>query len=43
MLGIIPMKPKTLVDVIELVSQHLDEPQNNGLIYKLHEFLTGQI
>ena len=43
MLGIIPMKPKTLVVVIELVSQHLDEYKNNGLIYNLHEFLTGQI
>ena len=43
MLGIIPMKPKTLVDVNELASQHLDEHKINGLIYKLHEFLTGQI
>ena len=43
MLGIIPMKPKKLVVVIELVSQHLDEHKNNGLIYKWHEFLTGQI
>ena len=43
MLGTIHMKPKTLVVVIELVSQHLDEHKNNGLIYKLHEFLTGQI
>ena len=43
MLGKIPMKPKTLMIVIELVSQHLDEHKNNGLIYKSHEFLTGQI
>ena len=43
MLGIIPMKLKTLLVVIELVSQHLDEHKINGLIYKLHEFLTGQI
>ena len=43
MVGKIPMKPKTLMVVIELVSQHLDEHKNNGLIYKLHEFLTGQI
>ena len=43
MLGTIHMKPKTLVVVIELVSQHLDEHKNNYLIYKLHEFLTGQI
>ena len=43
MLGIIHMKPKTLMVVIDLVSQHLDEHKNSGLIYKLHEFLTGQI
>ena len=43
MLGIILMKPKTLVAVIEVVSQNLDEHKNNGLIYKLHEFQTGQI
>ena len=43
MLGIIAMKPKTPVVVIELVSQHLDEHKNNGLIYKLHEILSGQI
>ena len=43
MLGKIPIKPKTLMVVIELVSQHLDEHKNNGLIYKLHEFQTGQI
>ena len=43
MLGIIPMKPKTLVVVIELVSRHLDQYKNNGLISKLHEILLGQI
>ena len=43
MLGIIPMKPKTLVVVIELVSQHLDQYKNNGLIFKFHEILSGQI
>ena len=43
MLGIIPMKPKTLVVVMELVSQHLDQYKNNGLISKLHEILTGHI
>ena len=37
MLGIIPMKPKPLVVVIELVSRHLDQYKNNGLISKLHE------
>ena len=35
MLGIIPMKPKTLVVVIEVVSQNLDEHKNNGLIFNL--------
>ena len=43
MLGIITMKPKTLVVVIELVSQYLDKYKNNGLIYKLHEILSGHI
>ena len=43
MLGIIPMKPKTLVVVIELVSWHLDQYKNNGLISKLHEILSKQI
>ena len=42
MLGMITMKLKTLLVVIELVSQHLDEHKNNGLNYNLHEFLSGQ-
>ena len=32
------MKSKTL-----MVSQHLDSYKNNGLIYNLHEILSGQI
>ena len=43
MLGIIPMKPKTLVVVIELVSRRLDQYKNNGLIFKLLEILSKQI
>ena len=43
MLGILPMKYKTLKVVMEVVSQHLDEHKNNGLICKLHEILSGQI
>ena len=38
-----PMKAKILVVVIELISQHLDEYRNNGVIYKLTEFLSEQI
>ena len=37
------MKSKTLVVVIDLVSQHLDQYKNNGLISKLIEILLGQI
>ena len=43
MLGIILMKPKTLVAVIEVVSQNLDEHKNNGLIFNLQEILSGQM
>ena len=43
MLGVVFMNSKTHMVVMELVSQNLDEHKNNGLIYKLHEFLTGQI
>ena len=42
MLGEIPMKSKTHMVVMEVVSQNLDEHKNNGLIYKLHEILTRQ-
>ena len=37
------MNSKTDMVVMEVVSQHLDEYKNNGLICKLHEFLSGQI
>ena len=37
------MNPKTHMVVMEVVSQHLDEHKNNGLICKLHEILPGQI
>ena len=37
------MNSKTYMVVMELVSQHLDEYKINGLISKLHEFLSEQI
>ena len=37
------MNYKTDMAVMEVVSQHLDEYKNNGLISKLHEFLSEQI
>ena len=43
MLGIFPMKSKTNMVVMEVVSQHFDYYKNNGLISKLHEILSGQI
>ena len=43
MLGIFPMKDKTYMVVMEVVSQHLDQYKNNGLISKLHEILSGNI
>ena len=43
MLGVVPMKSKTHVVVMEVVSQNLDQYKNNGLISKLHEILSGQI
>ena len=44
MLGVVFLNPKTHMVVMEVVSQHLDEPKNNGLISKLHEnILSGQI
>ena len=42
-LGVVFMNSKTHMVVMKLVSQHLDEYKNNGLISKLHEFLSGQI
>ena len=35
MVGIFPMKSKTPVVVIELVSRHLDQYKNNDLISKV--------
>ena len=43
MLGIFSMKSKTRVVVMEVVSQHLDQYKNDGLISNLHEILSGQI
>ena len=43
MQGVVFMNSKAHMVFIEVVSQNLDEHKNNGLIYKLHEFLTGQI
>ena len=37
------MNSKRHMIVMEVVSQHLDEHKNNGLICNLHEFLSGQI
>ena len=37
------MKSKTHVVVMEVVSHHLDQYKNNGLISKLYEILSGQI
>ena len=43
MLEVVFMNSKTHMVVIEVVSQHLDEHKNNGLIFKLQEILSGQI
>ena len=43
MLGVVLMKAKTHVIVMEVVLQHLGQYKNNGLISKLHEILSGQI
>ena len=43
MLGVVLMKAKTHMVVTEVVSQHLDQYKNNGLISNLHEILFGQI
>ena len=39
----ISYKSKTHIIVMEVVSQHLDQHKNNGLISKLHEILSGHI
>ena len=41
MLGVVFTNSKTHMVVIEVVSQHLDEYKNNGLICKLQEILSG--
>ena len=38
MLGIFPIKSKTYMVVMKVVSQYLDKYKNNGSISKLHEF-----
>ena len=43
MLGVVFVNSKTHMVVMEVVSQHLDEYKNNGLIFKLQEILSGQI
>jgi len=43
MLGIVLMNSKTHMVVMEVTSQQLDQYKNNGLIFKLHEILLGQI
>ena len=43
MLRVVFMNFKTHMVVMKVVSQHLDEYKNNGLISKLPEILLGQI
>ena len=43
MLGVVIMNSKTHMVIMEVVSQHLDEYKNNGLISKLEEILSRQI
>ena len=43
MLGVVLTNAKTHMIVLEVVSQHLDQYKNNGLISNLHEILSGQI
>ena len=43
MIGVVFMNSKTHMVVMEVVSQLLDEYQNNGLIFKLQEILLEQI
>ena len=43
MLGVVLMNSKTLMAIMEVVSQPLDQYKNNGLISKLYETLSGQI
>ena len=41
-MGVVFMNSKTHMVVMEVVSHHLEEHNNNGLICKLHEILSGQ-
>ena len=41
MLGVVLMNAKTHMVLMEVVSHHLDQYKNNGLISKLHEILSG--
>ena len=43
MLEVVFMNSKTQMVVMEVVSQHLDQYKNNGLISKLYEILLWQI
>ena len=43
MLRVVLMNTKTYMVVMEVVSQHLDQYKNKGLISNLHEILSGHI
>ena len=43
MLGVVLTNSKTNMVILEVVSQHLDQYKNNGLISKLHEIMSEQI
>ena len=43
MLGVVIMNSKTRMVQMEVVSQHLNQYKNNGLISKLYEIWSGQI
>ena len=43
MLGVVLMNDKTHMVLMEVVSQHLDQYKNNGLISNLIEILFGKI
>ena len=43
MLGVVLINTKIYMVVMEVVSQHLDQYKNKGLISNLHEILSGHI
>ena len=43
MLGVVLINTKIYMIVMEVVSQHLDQYKNKGLISNLHEILSGYI